>query len=139
MPIPQECLFYQMQCYASVGLIAEPDVFLQLANCTFDAHVYEIATCWTVGGSIVIVRPGMNTDVEYLTNLINEHKVSFGVMVPSLLLPLAAHLDKLRHGWARVASLRTVLVAGEAMLSKHLAVVQSGVPHATVVNAYGEL
>lgn len=81
--------------------------FLLLPSFSFDSSVAGLF--WTLcrGGRLVIPREGAHHDPAYLASLIEEHSVSHLLCLPSLYDLLLEHESK------GLASLRTVIVAGE--------------------------
>ncbi|GLW90659.1 hypothetical protein Aglo03_14750 [Actinokineospora globicatena] len=81
------------------------DAALFKAPLGFDISINEIFLPLVTGGAVVVAAPGAERDVEYLLELITEHRVSFTYLVASMLdmllqLPgITAVTDTLRHVW----------------------------------------
>lgn len=110
----------------------DPPVFLLLSPFIFDSSVAGIFSSLTGGGTLVLPGPRMEQDVLHLAELIERHRVTQTLCLPSvygLLLELADP-DSLR-------SLELVMVAGEAcppsLVQRHHEVL----PGTTLVNEYG--
>lgn len=113
----------------------DPKVFLLLSPLAFDSSVAGIWGTLTTGGCLLVATGDETRDVEQLTALIERHEVTTTLCVPSLYRAL---LDAAgRFGGDRLGSLRTVIVAGEALpdalAERHFAVL----PSTTLVNEYG--
>jgi amino acid adenylation domain-containing protein len=106
--------------------------FLLLSSFAFDSSVVGIFWTLCQGGVLVLPPPQGERDVTQLATLIEQHHVTHTLMLPSLyqiLLDFAAP--------ARLTSLNTIMVAGEAcptsLVTRHYATL----PHATLYNEYG--
>ncbi|MGW4773651.1 amino acid adenylation domain-containing protein, partial [Nocardia sp. NPDC004278] len=86
------------------------DVILQKTPVTFDVSVWELFGTLAVGARMLIAAPDGHRDPMYLSEIIGRHGVTMTSFVPSMLSVFAgaASADE-------CASLRTVLVAGEAL------------------------
>jgi acyl carrier protein len=84
------------------------------------------------GGTLVISEPGLESDVERLSRCIERHAVSHTLCLPSLYDVILELVPA-----DRLATLRAVIVAGEAvpagLASRHRALV----PNAELFNEYG--
>ncbi|WP_455901355.1 non-ribosomal peptide synthase/polyketide synthase [Rhodococcus gordoniae] len=89
--------------------IGPDDVVLQKTPFTFDVSVWELFGTLTVGARMVIAAPDGHRDTAYLGTVIRERAVTITSFVPSMLAVFAASVSP-----DDCASLRTVLVAGEA-------------------------
>ncbi|MFK3730628.1 non-ribosomal peptide synthetase [Streptomyces sp. NPDC088090] len=111
-------------------------VFLLLSPLAFDSSVAGLWGTLTAGGRLVVAGPDEYRDPEALVALVERHSVSHLLCVPSLYDALLAAAE--RTGPARLASLTTVVTAGEALpealLRRHAAVLG---PSAELVNEYG--
>ncbi|MEV6357096.1 amino acid adenylation domain-containing protein [Streptomyces hydrogenans] len=111
-------------------------VFLLLSPLAFDSSVAGLWGTLTAGGRLVVAGPDAYRDPEALVALVERHSVSHLLCVPSLYDALLAAAE--RTGPARLASLTTVVTAGEtlpeALLRRHTAVLG---PAAVLVNEYG--
>ncbi|MER8034794.1 non-ribosomal peptide synthetase [Streptomyces hydrogenans] len=111
-------------------------VFLLLSPLAFDSSVAGLWGTLTAGGRLVVAGPDAYRDPEALVALVERHSVSHLLCVPSLYDALLAAAE--RTGPARLASLTTVVTAGEtlpeALLRRHTAVLG---PSAVLVNEYG--
>ncbi|NUP21016.1 MAG: amino acid adenylation domain-containing protein, partial [Streptomyces sp.] len=111
-------------------------VFLLLSPLAFDSSVAGLWGTLTAGGRLVVAGADEYRDPEALVGLIERHSVSHLLCVPSLYDTLLASAE--RTGPARLASLTTVITAGEALpealLRRHTAVLG---PSAALVNEYG--
>ncbi|OIJ95275.1 amino acid adenylation protein [Streptomyces colonosanans] len=110
--------------------------FLLLSPLAFDSSVAGIWGTLLAGGCLVVASADELRDAEQLVSLVSRHRVDRILCVPTLygLLLDAAE----RAGTAPLASLRQVIVAGEALpqplADRHFAVHSPGVD---LVNEYG--
>ncbi|QGV82787.1 amino acid adenylation domain-containing protein [Streptomyces ficellus] len=109
-------------------------VFLLLSPLAFDSSVAGLWGTLTAGGRLVVAGPDEFRDPEALLRLVERHTVTHLLCVPSLYDTLLAAAERL--GPHRLASLTTVITAGEALPEalprRHFASLG-----ATLVNEYG--
>jgi amino acid adenylation domain-containing protein len=86
-----------------------PGRFLLLSSPAVDSSVAGIYWTLCAGGTLVLPPPRAEQDIEALVRLIESAAVTHTLMVPSLYSMLLEHADP-----SRLASLRCVVVAGEA-------------------------
>jgi non-ribosomal peptide synthetase component F len=83
-----------------------------MARCSFDIHVSDIIVTLLVGGTLVMLRPQGNMDFEYLAGVLEEKKITYMQVVPTLLSSFLHYL-KDNNRTRAVESLRAIFVAGE--------------------------
>ena len=93
-----------------LGVIDSGDRLVQTASVSFDASVFEIFGTLTIGGTLVLPKPGALSDIAYLANLLVRERVTVMHMVPSLLSTLLL-IPEVKQ-WTM---LRSVPVGGEAL------------------------
>ncbi|MGW8784037.1 non-ribosomal peptide synthetase [Streptomyces sp. NPDC055796] len=111
-------------------------VFLLVSPLAFDSSVAGLWGTLTAGGHLVVATPDEVRDPERLVELVERHRVTRLLCVPSLYGVL---LDAARSlGGDRLSSLDTVIVAGEPLppelVERHFAL-RTGT--AALVNEYG--
>ncbi|MET7848493.1 non-ribosomal peptide synthetase [Streptomyces avermitilis] len=110
--------------------------FLLLSPLAFDSSVAGIWGTLLAGGCLVVASTDELRDAEQLVSLVSRHRVDRILCVPPLYELLLDAAE--RAGTAPLASLRQVIVAGEALpqalADRHFAVQSSGVD---LVNEYG--
>ncbi|MFJ2745128.1 non-ribosomal peptide synthetase [Streptomyces sp. NPDC087440] len=110
--------------------------FLLLSPPAFDSSVAGIWGTLLAGGCLVVATADELRDSEQLVSLVSRHRVDRVLCVPTLYELLLDAAE--RVGTAPLASLREVIVAGEALpqalADRHFAVQSSGVD---LVNEYG--
>ena len=106
--------------------------FLLLSSYAFDSSVAGIFHCLSTGGTLVIPNEDFRWQPEQLAVLISGHDISQMLCFPSLYAELLDHALT-----AQLASLRTVIVAGEAcprqLVNSHYRIL----PQASLFNEYG--
>ncbi|MEL6593673.1 MAG: amino acid adenylation domain-containing protein, partial [Bacteroidota bacterium] len=110
----------------------QPGAFLLLSSFSFDSSVAGIF--WTLGsgGTLVLPAKQLEQDIDALTQILQQHKVTHTLLLPSLY--------QLILGYAateRLQSLKTVMVAGEACSSRVVLQHFNKLPGLTLVNEYG--
>ncbi|MBF6286236.1 non-ribosomal peptide synthase/polyketide synthase [Nocardia cyriacigeorgica] len=111
--------------------ITADDVILFKTPATFDVSVWELFAPTAVGARLVVAEPGGHRDAGYLAATIAAHRVTMTSFVPSMLTVFADTAPA-----ESLSSLRTVLVAGEAMTGA-AASAFAAVSPAALHNLYG--
>jgi len=118
---------------ARFAFYPEPvDRFLLLSAFTFDSSIGGIFWSLAQGGTLVLPPTRAEQDISALADTIAGERVSHTLCLPSLYRLLLDHveLDKL-------ATLRTVIVAGESCPGALAAEHRERLPHAALYNEYG--
>jgi len=105
--------------------------FLLLSSISFDSSVVGVYGTLCQGGALCIPDRDKFRDVEFLAKLIRKAQITDMLCVPSL------YQQVLRYGKNRLASLQTVIVAGEACPKHLIAEHKSALPKAALFNEYG--
>lgn len=77
-----------VQCIRSsvlIGKLDGGDVVVQMARCSFDAHVSEILGTLVLGGTLVLLRPRGNLDFDYVARTLREKQITILESVPTYL------------------------------------------------------
>lgn len=109
-----------------------PSVFLLLSSVAFDSSVAGIFWTLTVGAELVVSEHRIEQDIGRLAACIEKHGVTHTLCLPSLYDLLLEHAAA-----ERLASLRTVIVAGEAMPRRLLQQHRASLPGVALFNEYG--
>ncbi len=109
-----------------------PSVFLLLSSVAFDSSVAGIFWALTSGARLVISEHRIEQDIGRLAACISEQGVTHTLCLPSLYGLLLEHAAA-----DRLASLRTVIVAGEAMPRRLLQLHRTSLPGVALYNEYG--
>ncbi|MGD1946197.1 MAG: amino acid adenylation domain-containing protein [Croceivirga sp.] len=110
----------------------QPTAFLLLSSIAFDSS--KAGLFWTLcsGGNLVVSEKRLEQDMQLLTETIRTHQVSHTLMLPTLYDVILDHAQV-----ACLASLNTIIVAGEAC-TKHTAEKHFKVlPKTALYNEYG--
>lgn len=111
---------------------SSPQVFLLLSAFSFDSSIAGIYWTLCTGGALVISPSRAEQDMQGLTQMIAHHKVTHTLLLPSLYNILLEYADP-----SKLASLQTVMVAGEAcpsnLIKRHFALLTT----TSLVNEYG--
>ncbi len=111
-----------------------PERFLLLSSYAFDSSVAGIFHTLTTGGTLIIPPAEFRWEMSQLTGLIFENKITHTLTFPSLYSEI---LDGAAVGAKRLASLRTVIVAGEACPRQLVNLHYEILPQASLFNEYG--
>lgn len=109
-----------------------PERFLLLSSFSFDSSVAGIFWPLCTGGTLVLPRPGQEQDLPRLGTLIAEQQVTHTLALPALYRLMLEQISV-----DQLASLRSVIVAGEAcppmLVARHYATL----PQSQLFNEYG--
>ncbi|MEM7801319.1 MAG: non-ribosomal peptide synthetase, partial [Chloroflexota bacterium] len=108
--------------------------FLLLSSFAFDSSLVGIFWTLATGGSLVLPEPGRHQDVLYLAELISREQVSHLLALP-LLYQLM--LNESVDNPTALASLRAVIVAGEACHADLIQTHYKRYPDCLLYNEYG--
>ncbi len=106
--------------------------YLLLSSLSFDSSVAGIYWTLCQGGLLVLPASGEELDLEVLGGLIERHRVSHGLSLPSLYETLLDYCAP-----ATLAHLRTWIVAGEPCTPRVLDKHRGKAAQAQLVNEYG--
>ena len=108
------------------------DVFLLLSSMAFDSSM--VGLFWTLcsGGTLVTTPSDRRHDVRYLAELIERHRVTHLLALPSLYAVLIDEAPR-----AQLDSLDTVIVAGESCPPSVVDLHRTRRPDAALFNEYG--
>ncbi|WP_245549481.1 non-ribosomal peptide synthetase [Methylomicrobium album] len=109
-----------------------PECFLLLSSFAFDSSVAGIFWTLSQGGCLCLPKQDELTDTAALTGLINRHRVTHLLALPSFYAAIAddRYLDRLR-------TLQSVIVAGEACSGEIAAGHHRKLPKVRFYNEYG--
>lgn len=110
----------------------ENDRFLLKTPFSFDVSQSEFMWALTTGSTLVIAKPQGHKDPIYLSQLIQQEKITKAHFVPALLAHTLALGDL-----GACTSLKQVFCAGEALPAKLIEAFYQTCPHATLYNLYG--
>ncbi|HZX19199.1 MAG TPA: amino acid adenylation domain-containing protein, partial [Pseudomonas sp.] len=106
--------------------------YLLLSSLSFDSSVAGIYWTLCQGGLLVLPASGEELDLEALAGLIERHRISHSLSLPSLYETLLDYCPA-----PALAHLRTWIVAGEPCTARVLEKHRSKAPQAQLVNEYG--
>ncbi len=109
-----------------------PESFLLLSSFSFDSSVAGVFWTLCSGGLLVVSDKRIEQDISQLANLIDNHQITHTLLLPSLYNLLLQYAPE-----KSLASLRTVIVAGEACLPSLCTLHADTMEHATLYNEYG--
>jgi non-ribosomal peptide synthetase component F len=71
-----------------IDIFNNTDVVVQIAACTFDAHIQEILGALVLSATLVMLHPYGNIDSMYLISTVQNKQVTLIVTVPALIKEL---------------------------------------------------
>ncbi len=131
VPITHENLLYSTSARFHF-YTQQPKAFLLLSSFAFDSSVAGIFWTLTQGGNLIIPRKRIEQDINGLSDLIAQKKVTHSLMLPSLYDLLLKHSSP-----KKLQSLNTIMVAGEACTAAVVAQHFLTLPQAKLYNEYG--
>lgn len=88
------------------------DIVIQMAQCSFDVHVKECLGTLILGGSLVLLHPQGQLDVDYLSTTLQRHNVTFFSVVPSFMSILCNYLHQIKQ-FSRLSTIRSLGFLGK--------------------------
>ena len=110
----------------------DPTSFLVMSSVSFDSSKTGIFWSLCTGGTLVISEKHLEQDIDRLVQTIEANKVTHTLMLPSLYTHMINYGDV-----KKLASLDTVIVAGEACTTQLAAQHFDTIPHVKLYNEYG--
>ncbi len=93
-----------------IGIVNNTDVVLQIATCTFDAHVLEILVGLLLSATVIMLHPYGNMDSTYLISTLQKKQVTYILAVPAFLNELCDFIKKRKM--PSLASIRSCCLGG---------------------------
>ncbi len=132
VPLTHENLWGFMDSFFALGYeLSEEDRFLQMFDLTFDLSVMSYLAPLLVGGCVYTVG---NETIKYMSiySLLEDHELTFTLMVPSMLSYLRPYFDEMEF-----SKLRYSLFCGEALYAEIAEEWKQCLPNGKVENVYG--
>lgn len=132
VPLTHENLWGFMDSFFALGYELSPqDRFLQMFDLTFDLSVMSYLAPLLVGACVYTVNP---EEIKYMAiySLLEDHRLTFTLMVPSMLSYLRPYFDDIE-----LPHLRHSLFCGEALYADIAKEWQRCLPNGLVQNVYG--
>ncbi|CAF0794940.1 unnamed protein product [Adineta ricciae] len=110
--------------FSSVNIYNSNQIILQIAGCVWIWHLFEFVSAMILGSTLVMLRPGGNLNMSYLTYTIQEKQVTAVTTGPSLMKQLAEYVSTLpqKRQEHSLLSIQTYLVGGNytVFFSEHI-------------------
>ncbi|MDF5719515.1 MAG: amino acid adenylation domain-containing protein [Rhizonema sp. PD37] len=106
--------------------------FLLVSSLAFDTSVAGIFWTLCCGGTLVLPQEGLQREIPKLVKLIHQNHISHLLSLPSLYALIIQQAKR-----EQLASLHTIIVAGESCLSDLVKQHQEYLPSASLFNEYG--
>jgi amino acid adenylation domain-containing protein/thioester reductase-like protein len=113
------------------------DVILQNSNLSFDSSLWQLLWPLLSGCKIVIPRRKSYIDIDYTLQLIAKHRVTMTDFVPSVFNLLLYKLEANPGLTEMLASMKVLLVGGEAFQAKFIPRFYRLCPWVSLINTYG--
>ncbi|CAF4155672.1 unnamed protein product, partial [Adineta steineri] len=112
-----------MHSFVNIDVVTKSDIIIQMARCSFDNHLLSLAGTLVVGGTLVMLRPEGNMDLEYLVEVLDQKQITVMHAVPSLLNSLFEFL-RISKRMSAVKCLRSLCSGGEPVNTKQVSLFQ---------------
>jgi len=93
-----------------IDIFNNTDIVVQIATCTFDAHVQEILGALVISATVVMLHPYGNMDFMYLISTVQNKQVTLIVAVPALIKELCDIIKE--RNIPTLTSIRSFISAG---------------------------
>jgi amino acid adenylation domain-containing protein/thioester reductase-like protein len=113
------------------------EVVLQNSRHTFDSAIWQLLWPLTTGGRTVVPEQGEFLDLERIVATIGAHGVTVTDFVPATLAMMVSVLEADPSQLRRIASLRHIVVGGEAITPRAVHRLRELLPGLIVSNGYG--
>jgi amino acid adenylation domain-containing protein/thioester reductase-like protein len=119
------------------GIRRNSDVILQNSNLSFDSSLWQLLWPLLSGCKIVIPRRKSYIDIDYTLQLIAKHRVTMTDFVPSVFNLMLYKLEANPGFTEMLASMKVLLVGGEAFQAKFIPRFYRLCPWVSLINTYG--
>jgi amino acid adenylation domain-containing protein/thioester reductase-like protein len=119
------------------GIRQDSDVILQNSNTSFDSSLWQLLWPLLSGCKIVIPRRKGYLDFDYTLQLIAKHRVTMTDFVPSVFNLLLYKLEANPRLKEMLASVKVLIVGGEASQAQFISRFCRLCPWISLVNTYG--
>jgi len=111
--------------------IDENDKCLQMFELNFDLSIVSCLVPWLKGGSLYTI-PKSEIKYSYVYKLLDEHELTFAVMIPTVIRYLRPYFDEIN-----CSKLKYNLFCGEPLLHDVTTEWSRCIPNAKIFNVYG--
>ncbi|MCB0992695.1 MAG: amino acid adenylation domain-containing protein [Acidimicrobiales bacterium] len=116
----------------SLSYPQSPERFLMISSMAFDSSMVGLWWPLSFGGTVVLPQDGRSDDVAHIIDLIEQHRITHTLMLPTLW-----EIVLRTAGASRLGSLKVVIVAGEACSAALVRLHHSSLPGCLLANEYG--
>ncbi|MFC4097880.1 non-ribosomal peptide synthetase [Euzebyella saccharophila] len=109
-----------------------PKAFLLMSSISFDSSKAGIFWTLCTGGNLILTENRIEQDVQKIGELIEKNQVSHTLMLPSLYALILRHVEM-----AKLRTLNTIIVAGEACTPSLCQLHFKKLPSTKLYNEYG--
>ena len=88
-------------------------IFIQLAACSFDVHLWELVDPLVIGATVVMLPPDIQMNVGCVINTIRQHQVTFLLLTPSYAVVFEQYCDTRHEKESSLLTLRHVCSGGK--------------------------
>lgn len=132
VPLTRKNLFSFIEAFFALGYtVDENDKFLQMFDLTFDLSLMCYIAPLCIGACVYPI-PLEGIKYTHIYNIMDEEKITFALMVPSILAYLRPYFEEIHF-----ADVKYSLFCGEALYEDISREWQKCIPNALVQNVYG--
>ncbi|CAF4006926.1 unnamed protein product, partial [Adineta steineri] len=118
-------------------IVNEKDTIVQIARCSYDAHVQDIMGTFMIGSSLIMLHPRGIMDFDYLASILKEKSITCITTVPTIIHNFFTYLQQQNHDNV-TQYLRSVCSAGEPCSLELINLISNTVTHnCRLWNIYG--
>lgn len=132
VPLTRKNLFSFISAFFALGYkLDENDRVLQMFDMTFDLSIMSYMAPLCVGACVYTVPAG-GIKYTYVYGLLEDHKITFALMVPSIISYLRSYFEEIK-----LPDMKYSLFCGEALYEDIVSEWMECLPNALVQNVYG--
>lgn len=113
VPISHENFDVCINALAQSAIMMDSDTVLQTTPSSFDIHMQEILGTLWLGGSVCLLRPNGNFDMNYWTSVVQRQEISFVISVPTFFTSVIQYIERSTHQQDLLATVRRLCSIGK--------------------------
>ncbi|CAF1545922.1 unnamed protein product, partial [Didymodactylos carnosus] len=121
-----------------INAITHNDIIIQIASCSWDAHLLEILGSLILSATVIMLYPDGHRNMIYLLETIQAKRATSLGAVPTLLITLYEYLQRSTAHFDSLKTMRVVWTTGEVLLSQVVSKITPYLSsHCQIINLYG--
>jgi non-ribosomal peptide synthetase component F len=99
-----------MYSLVRIDMFNKNDIMVQMASCTFDAHVQEVLGALIFSAVVVMLHPHGNMETLYLAQTLQNKQITYILSVPTVMTQLCGMIES--YDIHPFATIRTLCCVG---------------------------